>query len=310
VLDSGDVVEIMTGTRIRATKDWLGIVSTNKAKGKIRQWLRSEDRDDARKSGEELFDAALQKFGTSFEKLTKAGALQDVNRVFSVSSAEDLVLQIGYGKLDPAVVSQRLLGSQSPEHSLPNMPVVPQHGTTQTTPRPQTDQPHGTQNISLPPSATKPLSKNAKRAEEGVRVQGLEGISVRLAKCCQPLPGQPIVGFVSRGHGVTVHSASCDWSLTNDPARRVECSWNTSDALELSVRLRILTHDKPGVLASVTKLVATSGLNIMGAEVQTTPDKRGVITLRLRVGNIAELRDIHQKLEATDGVICVDRLTG
>ena len=152
--------------------------------------------------------------------------------------------------------------------------------------------------------------RNTKKAEEGVRVQGLEGISVRLAKCCQPLPGQPIVGFVSRGHGVTVHSTNCEWALTNDPARRVECSWNTADALELSVRLRILTHDKPGVLASVTKLVASSGLNIMGAEVQTTPDKRGVITLRLKVCNIAELRDIHQKLEATDGVICVDRLTG
>jgi GTP pyrophosphokinase len=308
VLDSGDVVEIMAGARIRATKDWLSIVSTNRAKGKIRQWLRSEDRDDARKSGEALLDTALQKHGTNYEKLLKLGALQDVNKIFSVSSAEDLILQIGYGKLEPSLVAARLLGVPQPEPALPLSQPTQTLSPTNARSLPDSSSSFHTSSSTQQPK--KVSNKNTKRAEEGVRVQGLEGISVRLAKCCQPLPGQPIVGFVSRGHGVTVHSASCEWSLTNDPARRVECNWNTSEALDLSVRLRILTHDKPGVLANVTKLVANSGLNILGAEVQTTPDKRGVITLRLRVGNIAELRDIHQKLEATDGVICVDRLTG
>lgn len=307
VLDSGDVVEIMTGSRIRATKDWLAIVSTNRAKGRIRQWLRSEDRDEARKQGEELLETALQKMGSSYDKLIKAGQLQDVNKLLSVSSSEDLLLQIGYGKIDPTLAAQRLLG----QHTTDPVPaalqplMAPQQTSSRANPENQSATTPGTQH-----NTTRPSQKNTKRAEEGVRVQGLDGISVRLAKCCQPLPGQPILGFVSRGHGVTVHSSSCEWALTNDPARRVECSWNTADALDLAVRLRILTHDKPGVLANVTKLVATSGLNIIGAEVQTTPDKRGVITLRLKVGNIAELRDIHQKLEATDGVICVDRLTG
>jgi GTP pyrophosphokinase len=207
-----------------------------------------------------------------------------------------MLMQIGYGKLEADMVAQKLAAllphdTLKPGALTATLPTVPQ-------------------SIADLPKPRISSNKGTKKAEEGVRVQGMEGIAIRLAKCCQPLPGQSIIGFVSRGHGVTVHSSSCEWALTTDPARRVECSWNTTDAMALSVRLRILTHDKPGVLASVTKLVASSGLNIIGAEVQTTPDKRGLIILRIRVGNITELRDIHQKLEATEGVICVDRLTG
>jgi GTP pyrophosphokinase len=300
VLDSGDVVEIMAGSRIRATKDWLSIVSTNRAKGKIRQWLRSEERDESRKQGMMLLETQLQKLGSSYEKLQKSGVLQEVNKLMQVSSAEDLILQVGYGKLDPLLTAQKLTG-QAPDEStqLPAL-IMPATGVSTKSGMP----------ISEPPSRRESSNnRGMRRAEESVRVQGLEGISVRLAKCCQPLPGQPIIGFVSRSHGVTVHSATCEWAFTTDPARKVECSWSTDDAIDLSVRLRILTHDKPGVLASVTKLVAGSGLNIIGAEVQTTPDKRGVINLKLKVANITELRDIHQKLEATEGVICVERLT-
>jgi GTP pyrophosphokinase len=295
-LDSGDVVEILTGTRIRATKDWLAITATNRSKSKIRQWLRSEEREEAKRSGSQLMDDALEKLGTNWEKLQKAGILQDVNKLLTVSSSDEMLMQIGYGKLEADMVAQKLAAllphdTLKPGALTATLPTVPQ-------------------SIADLPKPRISSNKGTKKAEEGVRVQGMEGIAIRLAKCCQPLPGQSIIGFVSRGHGVTVHSSSCEWALTTDPARRVECSWNTTDAMALSVRLRILTHDKPGVLASVTKLVASSGLNIIGAEVQTTPDKRGLIILRIRVGNITELRDIHQKLEATEGVICVDRLTG
>ena len=138
----------------------------------------------------------------------------------------------------------------------------------------------------------------------------MEGLVVRLAKCCEPLPGQSITGFVSRGRGVTIHSVSCPWALSNDPARQVECKWNQQGNTEHNVRLKITTHDKQGMLASITKLVSSTQINITGADVQTTPEKRGIITLRVHVNSISQLRDIHERLEALDGVIHVDRLTG
>jgi guanosine-3',5'-bis(diphosphate) 3'-pyrophosphohydrolase len=293
-LSSGDVVEILTASKVRASKDWLSIVTTSKARSKIRAWLRSEEREEAKSHGQEQLQSALEKLGTSIERMQKSGALQDVNRLFHVGGLEDLILQIGYGKLDSVQAAQKLVG------------ILPQDSSS------SSDLSHAlSMGIADPRTGRiKTKTRCSRSAEESVRVQEMDGILVRLAKCCEPLPGQPIVGFVSRGRGVTVHSANCEWALTTDPARRVECSWNTDTRGEHNVRLRITTHDKQGLLANITKTISQAGHDITGAEVQTTPDRRGIIIMKVRVGSIRELKDLHQKLEGLDGVICVERLTG
>lgn len=297
-VESGDVVEIMAGPKNRATKDWLSFVNTSKARGKIRTFLRSEERDDAKLQGERLLEDALEKLNFTIEKLSKHGVLQDVNRFFSVGGFDDLVMQIGYGKIDGTTVAHKLVSIVSPE-AVTTAQALAQSLKSENDALPEAVKPH-----------TSSRMRGARSLEESVRVQGMDGVVVRLAKCCEPLPGQPIVGFISRARGVTVHVSSCEWALTNDPARRVDCSWSTDRAAEHSVRLRITTHDKQGLLANITKIVSQSGLNISGAEVQTTLDKRAVISLKVLVSNLMQLKDVFQKLEATDGVIHVERLTG
>jgi len=293
-LSSGDVVEIISSNKVRAGKDWLSFVTTSKARNKIRTVLRTDEREEAKRSGLELFENALEKLGTSYERAQKSGQFQEVHRLAQVGGIDDALLQIGYGKLDALAFAQKVTGLMLPDPD----------GAKQTIP--------GRSAPTPVPGRNKQRNKTrcARSTEDSVKVQGLEGIVVRLAKCCEPLPGQPIVGYVSRGRGVTVHKASCPWAIANDPARRVDCLWNTSQASEHNVRLRITTHDKQGMLASITKLISAAQINITGAEVQTTPDRRGVITIRVHVTNIQQLRDVHQKLEAMDGVIFVERLTG
>lgn len=290
-ISGGDVVEVLSGKAITATKDWLNFVTTAKAKNKIRTFLRTEERNEAKSHGLEMLESEFSNRGLSYEKFHKAGAFADANRLFSVGGFDDLVLQIGYGKIDVKHVVNKVTGHEDQ-------------------PDAQAEQTQILNELNSPEVAVRKQGRvrRARSTEESVKVQGMSDILVRIARCCEPLPGQEIIGFVSRVHGVTVHAADCKWALSMDPARRISVAWERSGTLSHSVRLKITTHDKQGLLATVTKLVSGSGINIVGAEVLTTLDRRGIIVLKLQVESINQLQDVHQQLEALDGVIHVERL--
>jgi GTP pyrophosphokinase len=307
-LRSGDVVEILSGNKIRATKDWLSYCTTSKARNKIRGYLRSEEREEAKRAGLEMLETALEKHNLTYERATKTGVFADLNRVLPVGSLDDYVLQIGYGKVDAAQSLGKII-SQLPAALVPEL--QQQQQAQQLLQIESLINSNAAEAFEQDNQPTRRFKNRAgRKAEDSVIVQGMQDLVVRLAKCCEPLPGQPITGFVSRGRGVTVHSASCPWALSNDPARQVECRWNQSGNAEHNVRLKITAHDKQGMLANITKLISSTQINITGADVQTTPEKRGIITLRVHVSSISQLRDIHERLEALDGVIHVERLTG
>ncbi|NBW82056.1 bifunctional (p)ppGpp synthetase/guanosine-3',5'-bis(diphosphate) 3'-pyrophosphohydrolase, partial [bacterium] len=249
-LHSGDVVEILSGNKIRATKDWLSYCTTSKARNKIRAWLRSEEREEAKRAGLEMLETALERHNLTYDRAIKTGMFSDLNRLLPVGSLDDYVLQIGYGKVDAAQSLTKII-AQLPAALVPEIQ--------------QQQQAQQQQQIEslLNANALEPLEQDSqpsrrfknragRKAEDSVIVQGMQDLVVRLAKCCEPLPGQPITGFVSRGRGVTVHSASCPWALSNDPARQVECRWNQTGNAEHNVRLKITTHDKQGMLANIT----------------------------------------------------------
>lgn len=293
-LNSGDVVEILAATSIRASKDWLSFVVTNKAKNKIRGYLRTEERDEARQIGIDLLTQAFEHVGSNLEDEEKAGVFQDVNQVFSVGGYEDLILQVGYGKLNALEVAQKLTGKTTGDIS------------EKTAQRLKIEELLQYEKAPL----AKSHSSSNKSPEDSIKVQGNTGILVRIAKCCEPLPGQAIVGYVSRGRGVTVHATNCPWALSNDPARKVECAWNIKGSGEHIVRLRLTTKDQAGILANVTKTISAFSINIIGAEIQTTPDGRGIMVVKMRISDIKQLKDVQQKLEGVEGVLFVERLTG
>lgn len=299
-LYSGDVVELLTTNKIRATKDWLNITTTAKARNKIRAYLRSEERTNAKNLGQELFEEELAKLGLGVERLQKVGVLQELNKILSVSSYDDFLLQIGYAKLDAPQVIQKIL------QAYPKLALEVQSSS----PKNLQEELVEAQSAAQEQARGRQIHKKSDGGDDAVRVQGMTGIVVRMARCCEPLPGQPIVGFVSRSRGVIVHAANCQWALSNDPARRVECSWNDTAKVTHNVRMRVTAQDKPGILAAITKTLSTSQINIAGMECFTSPQKRAVVLLRIALEDVMQLKDIVQKMEAIDGVIHVERTMG
>ena len=280
-IQSGDVVEILTTQKARATKDWLSFVKTNRAKNKIRFWLRSQEREDAKDIGFSLFAGACQELGTSIEKVKSAPNLKNFQKIFNLSTFNDLLSLIGYGKINPKVAVERIMHLGHDQQSQGDiLPVI------------------------------RPSKKISKSAHSIIQIQGMDDIYVKTAKCCEPLPGEPIVGFISRNRGIIVHKSNCEWALLNDPARRVECSWNTAIQKSTNVRMRLTAQDKQGLLATITKVLATMKINITGLECHTDLHNRAVILLRFDVTSIEQLKDLHQKIESIDGVLYVERLTG
>lgn len=226
-LFSGDVVELIVSSKIRATKDWLNFTITSKARNKIRTYLRTQEREQT-------------------------------NSQTEVSTAE----------------------------------LVPKQTPTPTS--------------ILPLSTATSKSKNH---EDSIIVSGFKDVLVRRAKCCEPLPEQPIVGFVSRGgKGVIVHVANCQWAFLNNPGRRVECMWDSKVPNGHEITLKILAHDKLGVLAELTKAVTGMQMNISKIDCMTNAQKRAIILLKIELQNLNALKEVHQKIEAVDGVINVERV--
>jgi len=190
ILKSGDSVEILTNPTHKPSKDWLNSVVTSKAKTKIRQWIKTEQREQSIELGRALLDKELAKHDRSIAKLLKSGELQTISKDFSFETVDDLFASVGYGLYTPLQV----LGKIIPE--------------------------------SEKPSKLKTLISSFKKGRDSaIKVQGIEGLVVRFAKCCNPIPGDKIFGFITRGRGLTIHVADCPNVHTYDEQRRVDVSW-------------------------------------------------------------------------------------
>jgi GTP diphosphokinase / guanosine-3',5'-bis(diphosphate) 3'-diphosphatase len=222
-LRNGDTIEIITNPNQKPNKDWLKLVKTARARTKIRYLLRTEQRDKAVVLGTDLLDKALRKHNTTLTRAEKQ--LQAAAKELHCMNLDELIIQLGYGK----ITSQQVLEKALPElandkHEAP----------------------------AKPPSMLKTLLRKVTRrtSTSGIKVAGEEDILVRFAKCCSPLPGDPIVGFITRGRGVTVHRRDCDKGLDLDPERRIDVEWDGNGKAQHEVAIQILCADKPGLLTS------------------------------------------------------------
>jgi GTP pyrophosphokinase len=146
-----------------------------------------------------------------------------------------------------------------------------------------------------------------KRSVGGVRVQGEADIVVRFAKCCSPVPGDHIVAFISRGRGVIVHTLSCPKALNLDPARRVEVSWDEDTRMLRPVAVEVISTDRPGILAAISKCFTEFGVNIVQAKCKTTEDRRGINTFQVTVNHVDQLKKVVQALQGIEGVTSAER---
>jgi GTP diphosphokinase / guanosine-3',5'-bis(diphosphate) 3'-diphosphatase len=278
-LVDGDTVEILTHARQLPRKDWLDFVVTGKARSKIRHAIRAEEKSRSRELGRELLDREFRKAGLSLPRALEGPAIAELAQRHGRGSVDDLLAWVGYGRIEAASIVRELQGSAAP-------------------PLPE-------------PAPRRRLFGRPKEAPSGgLQVGGQSDVMVRFGGCCAPLPGDEVVGFVTRGRGVTVHLKDCPKVFELDPERRIDVDWQPGAVNEAvrKIRMRVRSQDQPGLLAKVTKTISAEGVNIGAAIVTTSPDRLSEQTFDVWVPDVAKLNSVMKEIRKIKGVLSVERL--
>jgi GTP diphosphokinase / guanosine-3',5'-bis(diphosphate) 3'-diphosphatase len=280
-LRSGDTIEILTSPNQKPSKDWLKLVKTSRAKAKIRQWFTVEEREKSITLGKEILEKELQKYDLQQAKLIKSGDLAKVANEFSYQGVEDLIAAVGYGK----VTANQIIGKILPQEKLEQQKEELEEGRFK----------HLIQKITRAP-------------KDALLIKGIDNVMVRYAGCCNPVPGDKVVGFITRGRGVTIHTADCQNVLDDDPHRKVEVEWDSTKEYSYPVRIRIYSEDKKGLLAEISKSISSNEANIKNAMVDTTEDKNAISTFEVEIRDLNHLNKVIRALGKIKGVHQVERM--
>jgi GTP pyrophosphokinase len=280
-LRSGDTIEILTSPNQKPSKDWLKLVKTSRAKAKIRQWFTVEEREKSITLGKEILEKELQKYDLQQAKLIKSGDLAKVANEFSYQGVEDLIAAVGYGK----VTANQVIGKILPQEKIEQQKEELQEGRLK----------HLLQKITRGP-------------KDALLIKGIDNVMVRYAGCCNPVPGDKVVGFITRGRGVTIHTADCQNAMDDDPHRKVEVEWDSTKEYSYPVRIRIYSEDKKGLLGEISNSISSNGANIKNAKVDTTEDRKAVSTFEVEIRDLHHLNKVIRALGKIKGVHQVERM--
>ncbi len=275
-LANGDTVEIVTSPHQRPRQEWLDFVVTGRARSRIRHVLKAEQVERARDLGRDLLHRELHKRSLAFEKLVKSGEIKTAARELGVRDLDGLLQAIAYGKLDARAVARQISGAAEAE------------------PEPK------------PSLLRRVLSVG--RSSGNVRVSGMENVLVRFAKCCAPVPGDSVEGFITRGRGVTVHATDCTKIFHLDPERRVPVTWDSAPGEMRLVKVRVVSEDRPGLLAAVSNKISAEGVNIDSGQITTSDDGRAIQLFELSVRDRKHLDGVLRQIAKIRGVLTVERV--
>lgn len=280
-LQNGAQVEIMTNKNSQPSLDWINFVITNQAKNNIRKWYKKDQREDHIKRGRELLEAEFGKDG--MDQYLKSKTMEELARKFNRNSVEDLIATIGYGEITPRQIMNRVrTGPLDPATALAAKLI----GQTVSPER---------------------LEKNNHK-DRGILIGGEAGVMAFFPNCCTPVPGEPIVGVVSRTKGVAIHSQECP-NLAQVNARRfIPASWGQMDKTQYPVELEIYTIDRRGLLKDIVARLSDSKINILAANIATHNDKTANIGLVVEVSDIQQLQALMQKIRQMSDVLNVSRV--
>ena len=276
-LQNGDRVEVISQTGHTPSRDWLKYVKTSKARTRVRAWLKTEERRRSIFLGRELLEKDLHKHDLKMAKVIKSNALLKAAQDLSHNTLDDLFAAVGYGKVSAHLVANKLAP-----------------------PRTQAEQ-------QTPKKAPK---KPPKSHGSSMKISGVDNMLIHLSKCCNPVPGDKVMGFITRGRGVSIHTADCPniSELAFDKDRLVDVSWDEVQHTAHAVRISIMTQDKPGMLGNVSSSISASEANITHAEASLNEDKRAVFSFTVDIKNVEHLNRVIKNIEALDGVVSAKRV--
>ena len=279
-LKNGDVVEIITNPTHKPSRDWLKIAKTSRALNKIRALIRQEQQEHSLTLGRQILERELRKYSLPFTRTLKSKEFAEILEENRFKSADDYCIALGYGKVSLVPLLRSLV---PPEQLL-------EKGKE---------------------SRLEALIKRVTtRKPSAVIVKGVDDIFIRLANCCHPVPGDPIVGFITRGRGVTIHAKDCPKALETDPARAIEVAWEAGTKAVHPVKLKVVCADKPGLLADISRTITASDVDIRRAIVMTTRDKRAICSFDVAVNDAKHLASLIKSIEKVKNVYSVERGKG
>jgi len=282
-LKSGDTVEILTSPNQKPSKDWLKYVKTSRAKTKIRQWFNTEERERSITLGKEILDKELRKYDLQQAKLIKTGELAKVATEFSFQGIDDLIAAVGYGK----ITANQIIGKIVPQEKLEQQEAAKKREEGR---------------------LKRIIQRFTRTPKDALLIKGIDNVMVRYAGCCNPLPGDKVVGFITRGRGVTIHAADCPNTLDGDPNRKVDVEWDSTKEYSYPVRIRVYSEDKKGLLAEISSSMSSNEANITNARVDTTEEKRAVGTFEVEIRDLGHLKKVIKGLEKIKGIHRVERM--
>lgn len=284
-LQNGDNIEVITSKNQTPSKDWLNYTVTTKARSKVRAFVKKEQRERALGLGKELLEKSFRKAGGSTGKYLKGVEFDRYLKDQGCPSADDLYVKVGYGKLMPKSIIEVLM---------PDNKVVSVEGSGGFLQR-----------------ALGVTARKKKKNTSLIEVDGMSDVMVRFAKCCNPIPGDAILGFITLGRGIVIHRADCEKAYEFDPDRRLEVEWTSksSASTQRQVKVRVLCYDHHGLLKNMTEVFVTHGVDIQNAQIRTTKDRKAVCMFDCNVRDTEHLEQTMQSLKKLKGVIGVSRVT-
>ena len=283
ILRSGDTVEIITTPQQVPSRDWLKLVKTPRAKSKIRNWLKAQQRERSVALGREILESDLHRHGMNYGTLKTQGKLEALPKELGLKDEEALLAALGYGRITARQVLSKLVpaeklesGHKQPESSLERL-------------------------FRLASGKIKHL---------GIRVKGIDDVLVRFALCCHPLPGEHIVGFITRGRGVTVHTIGCPTILESDPHRKIEVTWEENVQAPRPVKIEVTCVDQPGLLAAISAAITSAKANIARAQIRTFTGQKAMNTFEVMIQNSEHLKQVLQNILKVKGVYKAVRARG
>lgn len=276
-LRNGDTIEILTSPNHRPSKDWLKFVKTSKAVTRIRHWIKAEERERSLSMGREVCEREFRKKGLNFSRYLNSPELLEAARSLSFKTVEDLLANIGYRKISPTQIIGRLPSPSQEEVTEKDTEFIPQE-------RWKTSAPGG-----------------------GVRVQGVDDLLIRMAKCCNPVPGDSIVGYITRGRGITVHHGQCRNLARGDSDRRIEVQWDSGHGQVYPVDIKVVCAKEKGVLAGLSGVLGQLDANILDVHLDSSGGDVTVCLFRIEVKDTNHLQRVVSALRAEGGVYRVQR---
>ncbi|HHY82322.1 MAG TPA: bifunctional (p)ppGpp synthetase/guanosine-3',5'-bis(diphosphate) 3'-pyrophosphohydrolase [Clostridiales bacterium] len=284
-LETGDIVEILTTQSANhgPSRDWLKIVKTNQARNKIRQWFKKERREENIEKGREMLEREAKRHGFALSQLTRSEWVEGIFKKYGFTSMDDLYSAVGYGGITTGQVLTRLID----EYRKANAQEVPET------------------------IVKEPRTEKAKSSSDnGVKVKGIDNVMVRFAKCCNPVPGDPIIGYITRGRGVSVHRADCV-NLADefvDTNRLIEVGWVGEHKASYNAEIQIVARDRQAILADLTNAIAEIKINVTAINARTAKNKMVVININMEIHDTQQLEKVMRYLSRLKDVVDVYRV--